>query len=81
MDIDGIQVRMFPNDLKERPEQPDYTGKHTHQNVDYKVSGWVNDFKNKKGSYITIKFSKLISKEEIERRKTEGDTNVDELPF
>lgn len=82
--LDGLEIRVFPNDYKKKENAPDMVGSVKVDNIDYKVSAWVNEFKGKDGSYLTIRLSKKLTKEQVEEKKQEvikKEEDIDDLPF
>jgi hypothetical protein len=77
-EIDGLEFRLFPNDYKKKDNAPDMVGV-IKGDIDYKVSCWVNEFKGKEGSYLTVRIVKKLSKEKVEEKNEEG--NIKDLPF
>jgi uncharacterized protein (DUF736 family) len=53
---------IFPNDRKERDEQPDYTGKLKVEGKEYYISGWKRA--NQQSSYISFKL-RLVEPDSI----------------
>jgi len=85
--IDGLEIRVFPNDYKRKDNAPDMVGNAEVNGDNYKISAWVNEFKGKGGQYLTIRFSKKLTKEEVEAKKSyenikkEQDEDINNLNF
>lgn len=79
--LDGLEFRMFPNDYKKKENAPDMVGVIKEDGIEYKVSGWVNEFKGKDGSYMTVRVVKKLTKEQAQEKDNNEERNLSDIPF
>lgn len=76
-----LKGALFKNKYKERPNQPDMTGKCEIDGVEYRISAWQNTSRSG-DEYISMQFQ---SQEEFERqkraRKKKSDDFDEDVPF
>jgi hypothetical protein len=72
---------MFPNDYKKKENAPDMLGVIEEDGIEYKVSGWVNEFKGKDGSYVTVRVVKKLTKEQAQEKDNNEERNLSDIPF
>lgn len=80
---------LFPNDRKERENQPDMTGRVNVDGVEKRLAGWWREGKN--GKFLSIKVSEWLEKpgtarqpESVSEPEPTADEAVefdDRLPF
>lgn len=72
---------LFPNDRKQRDQQPDYTGKGEWQGSQFELSAWVNTSKSGK-RYLSIKLSPpYVAQQAQQAPQAQEPFLDDDLPF
>jgi len=78
---------IFKNGYKTEDKHPDHQGsckvicEHCGKSTELKISGWINDLKDRSGKYFGLIFSKAQPKEQSSPvGRTEQDFD-DDIPF
>lgn len=70
------------NDRKEQPNHPDFKGQINVAGVEYWLSGWVKERKDKTGKFFSLSVKpKETPKPTEQRQVTRPPIGFDEVPF